>query len=160
MCVVSVFLVFFCWLSCDCLQSRLIFACSVVFCFFASRRWHTRCALVTGVRTCALPIFVRFARAKGVRQHLLVFVHILKYISISLVTVLGMQLGLLIAFAIVTESVFSWPGTGKLIIDSIAILDRPVIVGYLMIVGGIFIAANTVTDLLYIVLDPRIQISR
>src|SRR3546814_15660383 len=88
-----------------------------------------------------------FARAKGVRQHRLVFVHILKYISISLVTVLGMQLGLLIAFAIVTESVFSWPGTGKLIIDSIAILDRPVIVGYLMIVGGIFIAANTVTDL-------------
>src|SRR3546814_17169142 len=101
-----------------------------------------------------------FARAKGVRQRRLVFVHILKYISISLVTVLGMQLGLLIAFAIVTESVFSWPGTGQLIIDSISILDRPVIVGYLMIVGGLFLAANQLPDLLSIVLDPRLRIDR
>ncbi|WP_299868485.1 ABC transporter permease [uncultured Hoeflea sp.] len=101
--------------------------------------------------------FIKFARAKGVTTRRIIFVHLLKYISISLVTILGMQLGLLIAFAIVTESVFSWPGTGKLIIDAMNSLDRPVIVAYLLIVGCIFVIANTVTDLLYIVLDPRIR---
>jgi len=101
--------------------------------------------------------FVKFARSKGLSEARVVFVHMLKYIAIPVVTMIGMQLGLLIAFAIVTESVFSWPGTGKLLIDAIAQLDRPVVVAYLLVTVSIFIVLNLVTDVLYTLLDPRVR---
>jgi len=79
---------------------------------------------------------------------------------IPVVTVLGLELGSTIAFAVVTESVFAWPGMGKLIIDSINVLDRPVIVAYLMMIVLLFIAINLVVDILYMLLDPRVRLER
>ena len=111
-----------------------------------------------GVRE-ALPMdFVKFARAKGLTPARVIFVHVLKYIMIPVVTVVGLELGSTIAFAVVTESVFAWPGMGKLIIDSINVLDRPVIVAYLMMIVVLFVAINLVVDVLYTVLDPRVRL--
>jgi len=87
-----------------------------------------------------------------------VFVHVLKNILIPIVTVVGLEFGSVIAFAVVTESVFAWPGMGKLIIDSINVLDRPVIVAYLMMIVFLFIFINLAVDLLYTVLDPRVRL--
>lgn len=111
----------------------------------------------SGAREALQLDFVRFARAKGVAEHRVVFVHILKYIAVPIVTMIGMQLGLLVAFAIVTESVFSWPGTGKLLIESIGRLDRPLVVAYLLVIVSIFVVLNLLTDLVYLVLDPRVR---
>ena len=102
--------------------------------------------------------YVKFARAKGLSQSRIIFVHVLKNIMIPVVTVVGLQFGSTIAFSVVTESVFAWPGMGKLIIDSINVLDRPVIVAYLMMVVLLFITANLVVDILYTVLDPRVRL--
>ena len=77
---------------------------------------------------------------------------------IPVTTVLGLDLGGVIAFAVVTETVFAWPGMGKLLIDSIQLLDRPVIVAYLLIIVFMFIAINLVVDVLYSVLDPRVRL--
>jgi len=74
------------------------------------------------------------------------------------VTVVGLEFGSTIAFSVVTESIFAWPGMGKLIIDSINVLDRPVIVAYLMIIVFLFITINLIVDLLYTVLDPRVRL--
>ncbi len=103
--------------------------------------------------------FIKFATAKGLRQRRIVGVHILKNIMIPIITVLGMELGSVIAFAVVTETIFAWPGMGKLIIDSIYNLDRPVIVGYLMTIVLMFITINLVVDILYSVIDPRVRLS-
>ena len=102
--------------------------------------------------------FIKFARAKGLTMKRITLVHILKNILIPVVTVTGIQFGILLAFAVVTETVFAWPGMGKLIIDSINYLDRPVIVAYLLITVIIFIIINLIVDILYSVLDPRIRI--
>ncbi|MFL6716822.1 MAG: ABC transporter permease [Burkholderiaceae bacterium] len=102
--------------------------------------------------------YVRFARAKGLSNGRIIGVHVLKNILIPIVTVLALQFGSLIAFAIVTETVFAWPGMGKLIIDSIRVLDRPVIVAYLMLIVTLFIAINLVVDVLYSLLDPRVRL--
>lgn len=102
--------------------------------------------------------YVRFARAKGLSNGRIVGVHVLKNILIPIVTVLALQFGSLIAFAIVTETVFAWPGMGKLIIDSIRVLDRPVIVAYLMLIVTLFIVINLVVDVLYSLLDPRVRL--
>ena len=85
--------------------------------------------------------------------------HVLKIILIPVVTVLGLELGSMIAFAVVTETVFAWPGMGKLLIDSIYRLDRPVIVAYLMVIVLMFVVINLVVDLLYTLLDPRVRLS-
>ena len=85
--------------------------------------------------------------------------HVLKNILIPIVTVIGLEFGSVIAFAIVTESVFAWPGMGKLLIDSIGVLDRPVIVAYLLIIVMMFIVINLVVDVLYSVLDPRVRLA-
>ncbi|WP_026873681.1 ABC transporter permease [Inquilinus limosus] len=107
-----------------------------------------------------LPLdFVKFARAKGLTERRVIFVHVLKTILIPIVTVVGMEFGSLIAFATVTETIFAWPGVGKLIIDSIMRLDRPVIVAYLLIVVAMFIVINLVVDILYSVLDPRVRLA-
>jgi len=103
--------------------------------------------------------YVRFARAKGLRNSRIIGVHVLKNILIPIVTVVALQFGSLVGFAIVTETVFAWPGMGKLIIDSIRVLDRPVIVAYLMLVVTLFIVINLVVDLLYSLLDPRVRLA-
>ncbi len=112
-----------------------------------------------GTREAMLQDYVRFARAKGLSRRRILGVHVLKNILIPIVTVLGLELGSMIAFAVVTESVFAWPGMGKLLIDSIGRLDRPVIVAYLMIVVALFALINLLVDILYSVLDPRVRLS-
>ncbi len=111
-----------------------------------------------GVREILPMDFVKFARAKGLTPARVIFVHVLKNIMIPVVTVVGLELGTTIAFAVVTESVFAWPGMGKLIIDSINVLDRPVIVAYLMMIVLLFVTINLVVDVLYTVLDPRVRL--
>jgi peptide/nickel transport system permease protein len=111
------------------------------------------------VREQSLQDYMRFARAKGLRRGRVVGVHLLKNILIPLVTVIGLELGSVIAFAIVTETIFAWPGMGKLVIDSIFQLDRPVVVAYLLVVVFMFIMINLVVDLLYSALDPRVRIA-
>ena len=112
-----------------------------------------------GMRENMLMDYVKFARAKGLAMRRVVFVHVFKNIMIPIVTVIGLELGSTIAFAVVTESVFAWPGMGKLIIDSINRLDRPVIVAYLTIIVFLFIIINLVVDVLYSMLDPRVRLS-
>ncbi len=112
-----------------------------------------------GTREAMVQDYVRFARAKGVPERRVVSVHVLKNILIPIVTVLGLEFGSLIAFAIITESVFAWPGMGKLLIDSINVLDRPVIVAYLLMIVCLFIVINLVVDVLYTALDPRVRIA-
>jgi len=111
-----------------------------------------------GTREVALQDYIKFARAKGLSSSRVVLVHIMKNIMIPVVTVLGLELGGVIAFAVVTETVFAWPGMGKLLIDSIQLLDRPVVVAYLMITVVMFIVINLVVDILYSLLDPRVRL--
>lgn len=120
-------------------------------------------ALVTrlaraGTREAALQDYVKFARAKGLSPSRVVLVHVLKNILVPVVTVLGLELGGLIAFSVVTETVFAWPGMGKLLIDSIQRLDRPVIVAYLVITVLMFIVINLIVDIVYSMLDPRVRL--
>ncbi len=111
-----------------------------------------------GTREVILQDYVKFARAKGLSQRRIVLVHVLKNILIPVVTVVGLEFGNLIAFSVVTETVFAWPGMGKLIIDSIQLLDRPVIVAYLLIIVILFIVINLLIDILYSMLDPRVRL--
>jgi peptide/nickel transport system permease protein len=111
-----------------------------------------------GTREALLQDYVKFARAKGLSNARVILVHVLRNILIPIVTVIGLEFGSVIAFAIVTESVFAWPGMGKLLIDSINTLDRPVIVAYLLVIVAIFILINLVVDVLYSVLDPRVRL--
>ena len=111
-----------------------------------------------GTREVILQDYIKFARAKGVAESRVVRVHLLKNIMIPVVTIIGLEFGSLIAFSTVTETVFAWPGMGKLIIDSIYNLDRPVVVAYLMIIVVIFVTLNLIVDILYSILDPRVRI--
>ena len=111
-----------------------------------------------GTREVALQDYIKFARAKGLSSSRVVLVHVMKNIMIPVVTVLGLELGGVIAFAVVTETVFAWPGMGKLLIDSIQLLDRPVVVAYLMITVLMFIVINLVVDVIYSLLDPRVRL--
>jgi len=112
----------------------------------------------SGVSEAQSQDYVRFARAKGIKPGRIVRRHILRNILIPVVTVIGMEFGTLIAYSTITETVFSWPGMGKLLIDSVYQLDRPVIVAYVMLVTLLFVIINLVVDLLYAVLDPRVQL--
>jgi peptide/nickel transport system permease protein len=111
-----------------------------------------------GVREVLPQDFVKFARAKGLSPMRVVLMHVLRNTLIPLVTVLGLELGSTIAYAVVTESIFAWPGAGKLILDSINSLDRPVVVAYLMVVVVIFVSLNLLVDVLYRLLDPRVRL--
>jgi peptide/nickel transport system permease protein len=111
------------------------------------------------VREQSLLDYVKFARAKGLPRVRVIGVHLLKNILVPLVTVIGLELGSVIAFAIVTETIFAWPGMGKLVIDSIFQLDRPVVVAYLLVTVFMFIAINLVVDILYSLLDPRVRLA-
>ena len=112
-----------------------------------------------GTREALLQDYVRYARAKGLSESRVVLVHVLKNILIPIVTVIGLEFGSLVAFAIVTESVFSWPGMGKLLIESINMLDRPVIVAYLCIIVTLFTLINLAVDVVYSLLDPRVRLA-
>ena len=112
-----------------------------------------------GTREALLQDYVKFARAKGLSNARVIGVHVLRNILIPIVTVIGLEFGSVIAFAIVTESVFAWPGMGKLLIDSINLLDRPVIVAYLLVIVAMFIVINLLVDLLYSALDPRVRLA-
>ena len=111
-----------------------------------------------GTREVIHQDYIKFARAKGVGEKRVIFVHVLKNILIPVVTILGLEFGGVVAFSVVTETVFAWPGMGKLIIDSINLLDRPVIVAYLMIIVFMFIIINLVVDIMYSILDPRVRL--
>ena len=111
-----------------------------------------------GTREVIHQDYIKFARAKGVSRSRIVLVHVLKNIMIPVVTVLGLEFGGLVAFSVVTETVFAWPGMGLLLIDSIGFLDRPVIVAYLMIIVLLFVFINLAVDVMYSVLDPRVRL--
>jgi peptide/nickel transport system permease protein len=113
-----------------------------------------------GTREWMLSDVVKFARASGQSDGTILRRHVLKLIAIPIVTVFGLELGSTLAFAVVTETIFSWPGVGKLIIDSIQSLDRPVMVAYLMLVALLFILINLVVDVIYAMLDPRLRTAR
>ncbi len=103
--------------------------------------------------------YMMFARSKGIPRWRLVNRHLLRNILIPIVTITGLEFGTLIAFSTVTETVFSWPGIGKLLLDSIYRSDRPVVVAYMILITVMFVAINLVVDILYALLDPRIRYS-
>ena len=113
-----------------------------------------------GTREIMLTDTVKFARAAGIGEGTILLRHVLRLIAIPIVTVFGLELGSTLAFAVVTETIFSWPGVGKLIIDSISTLDRPVMVAYLMLVAFFFIMINLSVDIAYAALDPRLRTAR
>ena len=112
----------------------------------------------TGMMEVLMQDYIKLATAKGVPRKVVVYYHALKNTLIPLITVIGIQFGQLVAFTIVTETIFAWPGSGKLIIDSIQSLDRPVVVAYLLIISFVFVAINFIVDLLYTLVDPRVRI--
>ena len=113
-----------------------------------------------GAREAMLQDYVKFARAKGLKPSRIVGVHVLKNILVPIVTVVGLEFGSVIAFAVVTETIYAWPGMGKLLIDSINLLDRPVVVAYLLVIVTMFVAINLLVDLAYSLLDPRVRLSQ
>jgi peptide/nickel transport system permease protein len=112
----------------------------------------------TGVREQRRADYVRFGRAMGLSPWLLLGRYILRNVMVPVVTVMGLLFGTLVAFAVVTETVFAWPGSGKLIIDSIKQSDRPVVIAYLLFVVVMFMVINTVVDLLTALVDPRVRL--
>ncbi|MDC1047398.1 ABC transporter permease [Alphaproteobacteria bacterium] len=102
--------------------------------------------------------FIKFARARGLPPERLVRFHLLPNILLPIITVLAIEFGTLIAFATVTETIFAWPGLGKLVIDAIVNLDRPIVVAYLMFVVTLFLLLNLIVDIIYAALDPRVRL--
>lgn len=103
--------------------------------------------------------FIRFARSRGLPEGKVNFRHALKNTLVPVITVTGLQLGSIIAFAIITETVFQWPGLGLLFIDSVQFVDIPVMASYLMFISVMFVSINLIVDLLYAVIDPRLSVS-
>jgi peptide/nickel transport system permease protein len=112
----------------------------------------------SGVREAMGQDYVKFARAKGLKTSRIILVHVMKNIMIPVVTVMGLEFGSLVAFSVVTESIFAWPGMGKLLIDAILQLDRPIVVAYLMIIVLFFVVINLIVDIIYSILDPRVRL--
>lgn len=111
-----------------------------------------------GMREVLLTDYVKFARAKGLTTRRVVGVHAMKNILIPLVTVVGLEFGDLLAGSIVTETVFAWPGIGRLVVSSIGLLDRPVIVAYMLVIVTLFIVINLAVDIIYSLIDPRVRL--
>jgi peptide/nickel transport system permease protein len=103
--------------------------------------------------------YIKFARARGLSNRAINFGHALKNTLVPVITVTGLQLGSLIAFAIVTETVFAWPGVGQLFIQSVQFSDIPVMAAYLLLIGLLFVVINLVVDLLYAAIDPRVKLA-
>jgi peptide/nickel transport system permease protein len=104
--------------------------------------------------------YIKFARARGLSDRAVHFGHALKNTLVPVITITGLQLGAIIAFAIITETVFQWPGMGLLFIQSVTFADVPVMGAYLMLIALFFVIINLVVDLLYYVVDPRLRIDR
>jgi len=104
--------------------------------------------------------YIKFARARGLSDRAINFGHALKNTLVPVITITGLQLGSIIAFAIITESVFQWPGMGLLFIQAINEVDIPVMASYLMMIAFFFVAINLIVDLLYYVVDPRLRVDR
>jgi peptide/nickel transport system permease protein len=101
--------------------------------------------------------YVKFARARGLDERAINYRHALKNTMMPVVTITGLQLGSVIAFAIVTETVFNWPGLGALFVKSVEVVDIPVMAAYLMFVGLVFVVVNLVVDIIYFLIDPRLK---
>ncbi len=104
--------------------------------------------------------YIRFARARGLRDRVVNFRHALKNTMMPVITVIGLQLGSIIAFAIITETVFQWPGVGLLFINAIQFVDIPVMAAYLMLISVMFVGINLIVDVLYFLIDPRLRADR
>ncbi len=104
--------------------------------------------------------YIKFARARGLSNRAVHFGHALKNTMVPVITITGLQLGSIIAFAIITETVFQWPGVGALFINSVRFVDVPVMAAYLMLIALIFVVINLIVDLLYYVVDPRLRVDR
>jgi peptide/nickel transport system permease protein len=104
--------------------------------------------------------YIRFAMARGLKERAVNFHHALKNTMVPVVTVIGLQLGAIIAFAIITETVFQWPGVGLLFINAIQFVDIPVMAAYLMLISVMFVAINLIVDILYVFIDPRLRADR
>lgn len=103
--------------------------------------------------------YIKFARARGLTRRAVNFGHALKNTLVPVITITGLQLGSVIAFAIITETVFSWPGMGLLFLNSVQNVDIPIMAAYLMLIGFLFVVINLVVDLLYVAVDPRIRVT-
>ena len=104
--------------------------------------------------------YIKFARARGLTNNAVHFGHALKNTLVPVMTIMGLQLGTIIAFAIVTETVFQWPGMGFLFIQSVQFADIPVMAAYLVLISFVFVSINLIVDLLYYVVDPRLRIEQ
>lgn len=104
--------------------------------------------------------YIRFARARGLKSRVVNFRHALKNTMVPVITVIGLQLGAIIAFAIITETVFQWPGVGLLFINAIQFVDIPVMAAYLMLISVMFVGINLIVDILYALIDPRLRVER
>ena len=104
--------------------------------------------------------YIRFARARGIREKSVNFRHALKNTLVPVITITGLQLGSIIAFAIITETVFQWPGVGFLFINAVQFVDIPVMAAYLMMISVMFVAINLIVDMLYFAIDPRLRLDR
>jgi peptide/nickel transport system permease protein len=114
--------------------------------------------VAAGTRELMGSEFVRYARAKGLHPRRVVGVHVLRNLLVTIVTVVGLEFGGLLAFAVVTETIFAWPGAGRLLLQSIFQLDRPLIVAYLVLVVALYLVINLLVDVLYALLDPRVRL--
>ncbi len=103
--------------------------------------------------------YIKFARARGLTRRAVNFGHALKNTLVPVITITGLQLGSVIAFAIITETVFSWPGMGLLFLNSVQNVDIPIMAAYLMLIGFLFVVINLIVDLLYVAVDPRIRVT-
>jgi ABC-type dipeptide/oligopeptide/nickel transport system permease component len=101
--------------------------------------------------------YIRFARARGLSKRAINFGHALKNTMVPVITITGLQLGSVIAFAIITETVFQWPGVGSLFVNSVAAVDVPVMAAYLVFVALVFVIINLIVDILYFIVDPRLR---
>jgi peptide/nickel transport system permease protein len=148
--------------------------------------WHTNFLTASGLRSLILPSitlglyqmtlimrlvrsemlevlrqdYIRFARARGLRERSINFTHALRNTLAPVITVTGLQLGSIIAFAIITETVFQWPGVGLLFINAVQVVDIPVMAAYLMFIALVFVVINLVVDVLYVMIDPRLKVDR
>ncbi len=104
--------------------------------------------------------YIRFARARGLKERTINFGHALKNTLVPVITIIGLQLGAIVAFAIITETVFNWPGVGLLFINSVQFVDIPVMAAYLMLISVMFVGINLAVDILYLLIDPRLRADR
>ena len=102
--------------------------------------------------------YIRFARARGIKERAINFRHALKNTLVPVITITGLQLGSIIAFAIITETVFQWPGVGLLFINAVQFVDIPVMAAYLMMISVMFVGINLIVDMLYFAIDPRLRV--